>query len=351
MTLVVSIHDSGFLTGLQLLPASAAAPVAPWKPPDYADPDSFYEQEVSLDGGRLAVPGTLSLPRRPGPWPAIVLMAGSGPMDRDETIGRNKPLKDLAWGLASRGVAVLRFDKVTYVHPDEIRQLPGFTALNEYGPDTGAAVDRLREHPSVLAEWVFLLGHSLGGTMAPRVATTRPSVAGIVILAGGAEPLHWAAVRQDRYLASLRPEAQLALAATVETMSEQALLVDSPGLSDSTPSSKLPLGVPAAYWLDLRGYDPVASARALDRPILILQGGRDYQATVADDLARWEAGLAGHPDVTVHVYPADNHLFFPGTGPSTPEEYEPVQHMDPDVIADIAHWLPAQVPGSPTTKA
>ncbi len=134
-------------------------------------------------------------------------------------------------------------------------------------------------------------------------------------------------------------------------MSEQALLVDSPGLSDSTPSSKLPLGVPAAYWLDLRGYDPVASARALDRPILILQGGRDYQATVADDLARWEAGLAGHPDVTVHVYPADNHLCFPGTGPSTPEEYEPVQHMDPDVIADIAHWLPAQVPGSPTTPA
>ncbi len=220
MTLVVSIHDSGFLTGLQLLPASAAAPVAPWKPPDYADPDSFYEQEVSLDGGRLAVPGTLSLPRRPGPWPAIVLMAGSGPMDRDETIGRNKPLKDLAWGLASRGVAVLRFDKVTYVHPDEIRQLPGFTALNEYGPDTGAAVDMLQEHPSVLAERVFLVGHSLGGTMAPRVATTRPSVAGIVILAGGAEPLHWAAVRQDRYLASLRPEAQLALAATVETMSE-----------------------------------------------------------------------------------------------------------------------------------
>lgn len=158
MTLAVSVHDSGFLTGLQLLPASAAAPVAPWEPPDYADPDSFYEQDVTLHDGALVVPGTLSLPHRAGPRPAIVLMAGSGPMDRDETIGRNKPFKDLAWGLATRGVTVLRFDKVTYGHPGEVRQVPGFTASDEYGPDTGAAINLLREHPSVLAERVFLLG-------------------------------------------------------------------------------------------------------------------------------------------------------------------------------------------------
>ncbi len=81
--------------------------------------------------------------------------------------------------------------------------------------------------------------------------------------------------------------------------------------------------------------------------MLILQGGRDYQATVADDLARWKVALAGCPDVTIRIYDHDNHLFFPGTGPSSPSEYEPAQHMDPAVIADIASWL-TKVASNPT---
>ena len=122
-------------------------------------------------------------------------------------------------------------------------------------------------------------------------------------------------------------------------MTRQANLIDSPGLSPSTPDSKLPFGVPAAYWLDLRGYDPAAVAATLGKPMLIAQGGRDYQVTVADDLARWEAALAGRPDVTIRVYNADNHLFFRGTGKPDPAEYEPAQHVDPAVVADIADWL------------
>jgi hypothetical protein len=122
-------------------------------------------------------------------------------------------------------------------------------------------------------------------------------------------------------------------------MTRQAQLVDSPGLSPSTPAGDLPFGVPAAYWLDVRGYHPAQAAAALDKPMLIVQGARDYQATVTDDLAGWEAGLAGRPDVTIRVYDADNHLFFPGTGRSGPAEYEPAQHVDPAVIADTADWL------------
>ena len=101
------------------------------------------------------------------------------------------------------------------------------------------------------------------------------------------------------------------------------------------------VGVPAPYWLDLRGYDPAAAAAALGKPMLIVQGGRDYQVTVADDLSRWQAALAARPDVTIRVYPADNHLFFPGSGPSAPAEYEPAQHMDPAVVADVADWVTA----------
>ncbi len=339
LTLVVSVSDEGWLTGVQLAPASAAEPVRPWEPPAYADPEKFDEHDVMVGSGPLAVPGTLSLPRQKGPRPAVVLLLGSGPLDRDETIGRNKPFKDLAWGLASRGAAVLRFDKVTRAHPSQVKKARDATVAGEYLPDAVAAIRLLGRHPAVDAGRVFVAGHSMGGTVAPRVAAAEPSAAGLVILAGGAQPLHWAIVRQARYLASLDPETSAASEPAIDAITRQARLVDSPDLSSSTPASDLPFGTPASYWLDLRGYDPVAVAAALGKPILILQGGRDYQATVAEDLARWRAGLAHRPDVTIRVYDPDNHMFFPGTGTSTPAEYEPAQHVDPAVVADIASWL------------
>jgi hypothetical protein len=341
---IISLTDGGWLTGIQLAPASAAEPTGPWQPPDYADPAAFDEQDVTVGSGPLAVPGTLSLPRQGGPWPAVVLLSGSGPLDRDETIGRNKPLKDLAWGLASCGVAVLRFDKVTYAHGQEVVQDRGFTLADEYLPQATAAIDLLRGLPGIDAGRIVVAGHSLGGTVAPRVAAAAPSVAGLVILAGGTQPMYWAAVRQVRYLASLNPATAAASESAIEAMTRQAEKVDSPDLSPSTADGELPFGVPATYWLDLREYDPATAAAALGKPILILQGGRDYQSTVAEDLAGWKAGLAGRPDVTIHVYDADNHLFVPGSGPSSPAEYEPAQHMDPAVIADIAAWLASALP-------
>jgi hypothetical protein len=285
---VVKIPVTCELTGIQLAPAGAAEPTGPWEPPAYADPETFDEQDVTVGTGALAVPGTLSLPHEPGPRPAVVLLGGSGPGDRDQTIGRNKLLKDVAWGLASRGVAVLRFDKVTYAHPGEVAKAHDYTVADEYVPHAVAAVHLLR---------------------------------------------------QVRYVASLDPETAAASQPAIDSMTERARLVDSPGLAPSTPASELPFGVPAPYWLDLRGYNPVAVAAALDRPILILQGGRDYQVTVADDLAGWKTGLAGRADVTIRIHPPDNHFLFPGTGPSAPAESEPVQHVDPAVIADIASWL------------
>ncbi|HEY7430730.1 MAG TPA: alpha/beta fold hydrolase [Streptosporangiaceae bacterium] len=331
--------EQSWVTGIQLLPASAAAPAAPWQPPPYADQGRFTEAGVTLGAGPLAVPGTLSVPHKRGPVPGVVLLSGSGAHDQDETIGRNKPLKDLAWGLASRGVAVLRFEKVTHAHPALVAADRAFTLTSEYVPHAVAGLRQLREHPAVDAARIFVAGHSLGGSVAPRAAAAGPAVAGLVILAGGAQPLHWAAVRQFRYLASLEPGRAAAAQPALDVITAQAQAVDDPGLSESTPSGTLPFGAPAAYWLDVRGYDPPAAAAALRKPLLVLQGGRDYQVTTAEDLSRWQAALDARPDVTVRVYPADNHLFFPGAGPSSPAEYEPAQHVDPDVIADIATWL------------
>jgi len=338
-TLVISATATGSLAGIQLASAAAAEPMDEWRPPEYADSGYFNEHEVTLGSGSLAVTGTLSVPNGDSPSPALVLLSGSGPLDRDETIGRNRPFKDLAWGLAARGVAILRFDKVTYSHPDEVKRAENFTVVDEYLPATLAAVAALRKHPAIDPQRIFLLGHSLGGTVAPRIAEHERSIAGLVLLAGGSEPMYWSVVRQLQHLASLDPNTSAASAPAIAEMSERARRVDSPDLSPSTPADGLPFGIPAPYWLDLRGYDPVATAARLDLPILILQGGRDYQVTVADDLARWSSGLSASPAVEIRIYPADNHMFFPGTGPSTAAEYEPAQHLDVAVIDDIAEWL------------
>jgi uncharacterized protein len=340
LTVVVGLAgEQGWITGIQLLPPSAAEPQAPWSPPPYAHQGTFSDIDLTVGDGPAAVGGTLSLPRQGRPSPGVVLLSGSGPHDRDETIGRNKPLKDLAWGLASAGVAVLRFDKVTYAHPEQAAANADFTLTDEYMPDALAAIRLLAQHPEVDAGRVFVAGHSLGGTVAPRVAAAEPLVAGLVIMAGGTQPLYWSAVRQFRYLASLEGASAEASRPAIEVMTRQAELIDGPDLTEETPASELPFGVPAPYWLDLRGYDPAATAAALGKPMLIVQGGRDYQATVADDLPKWQAAVGGRPDVTIRVFEADNHLFFPGSGPSSPAEYEPAQHMDPEVITCVADWI------------
>ncbi|MCX5444151.1 alpha/beta hydrolase family protein [Streptomyces nigrescens] len=330
-TVVTSVGGDGLLHGLRLDPDDGAE----WQPPHYAEPTRFIERDILLGAGPLAVPGTLSLPVGPGPWPAVVLLSGGGAFDRDESCGPNKPLKDLAWGLASRHVAVLRFDKITFTRPD---RLPSdFTMTDEYLPHALAAVRLLRQQPEVDADRIHLLGHSMGGKVAPRVAAADPSIAGLVLLAADAQPMHEAAVRVARYLTALAPHPSADEAVTA--LVRQAALVAGPELTPDTPSELLPLGLSAAYWLDLRAYDPVATAAGLACPMLILQGGRDYQVTVADDLTRWRGALADRPDVAIRIHPDANHLFFTGRGRPTPAEYTRPGHVDSAVVDEIATWL------------
>lgn len=340
---LMSIDGDGILHGLRF----AAGSDVTWTAPDYVSTQRFEEHEVVIGGGAGTVPGTLTLPqgrrrsrgRITGGVPAVILLAGGGPFDRDGTAGPNKPLKDLAWGLATRGIAALRFDKATSVDTEGFYER-GFTLTDEYVTHAAAAVELLQASNAVDPKRVFVLGHSAGGKAAPRVAREQPSIAGMILLAGDAYPMHESAMRVARHVCALNPSP--VAEAAVARMSEQAARAADPALDTSTPAAQLPFGLPAAYWLDLRDYDPVATAATAGRPMFIAQGGRDYQVTVGQDLSLWREGLRGRSDVSFRVYPADDHLFFPGTEAATPASYQIAQHVDPVLISDIAEWIRAQ---------
>lgn len=116
-------------------------------------------------------------------------------------------------------------------------------------------------------------------------------------------------------------------------------MVDSPELSESTPTSALPFSIPIPYWLDVRSYDPVATAADLHKPMLILQGSRDYQSNVEEDFKLWQSGLQGREDITFRNYEGENHLFMSGTDVSSPAEYDVPSHVDVDVVEDITKWI------------
>jgi dienelactone hydrolase len=277
----------------------------------------------------------LTIPVGAGPFPAVVLVHGSGPNDRDETIGANKPFKDLAWGLASRGVAVLRYEKRTKQYGAKMVSIPKLTAKEELIDDALAAVELLRKTEGIDAKRIFVLGHSLGGMFVPRIGRLDPNIAGLIALAGTTRPLEDVIPEQLAYLFSLdgtvSPEEQK----QIDEAKEQAAKVKTLKPEDAGSTA---FGVPASYWLDLRGYDPAESAKALQQPLLILQGERDYQVTM-EDFKRWNAAVAGKKNVTLKSYPGLNHLFIAGTKPSTPLEYDQPAHVDEHVIDDIASWI------------
>jgi len=331
----VSVNGSGKIGGLYFRPGQAPQP--DWEPPAYADPSAFTERDITLNAGTdWELPGTLTLPNGDGPFPAVALVHGSGPNDRDESIGPNKVFRDLAWGLASNGIAALRYDKHTRIHGQAMAGQPELTVQEETIDDALAAAALLRDTDGIDPQRVFVLGHSLGGYLAPRIAAQTDSLAGLILLAGNTRPLEVLTLEQVDYLLSLDGElsedeqAQLeALAAEVEQLQT---------LDDTVDPSTTVLDIPAAYWLDLRGYDPVAVAQTLDIPMLILQGERDYQVTMVD-FQGWQDGLAGHENVTFNSYPDLNHLFISGEGPSAPAEYEQPGHVAGAVLGDITSWI------------
>ncbi len=309
------------------------------EPPEYARPDSFREDEVTVGEGQWALPGTLTLPRGGGPFPAVVLVHGSGPQDRDETVLANKPFRDLAWGLASRGIAVLRYDKRTKVHGAKMASAgTPVTVKEETIDDALAAVALLRRADRIEAGRIFVLGHSLGGMLVPRIGLRDSGVAGFIVMAGTTRPFEDVFLEQLSYIVSLTGPLSEDRQATLAEVEKQAAAIKELGRTGGAAGEGLLLGAPPEYWLDLKDYDPPEVARKLLRPMLILQGGRDYQVTLAD-FQGWKDALSSRQNVELKLYPRLNHLFVEGEGKSTPAEYRQPGHVAKAVIDDIAEWI------------
>lgn len=339
--MLLQMNSAGSLVGLRFLSRHALGLGDEWKAPGYAG-DSLRESEITLGKGKFKVGGTLCLPKATAEmqrFPCVVFLAGSGPCDRDSTVEENKPFKDLAWGLASHGIASIRFDKVSRTHPKAFRNKRNMTLTDEYVEHAVDAILQGQKHPEILSNRVFVLGHSLGAVVAPKIAATDASVAGCIIMAGPAEPIYRCLIRQLRYIESLDGPESLYINKQIDQAQAQAELADSDDLALSTPAKKLPFGIGPSYWLDYRNFDPIGASGSLNKPIIILQGGRDYQVTAQDDYQRWHTTLCERQNVQFHLYNKLNHLFVSGDGPSTPLEYSVPGNVDEQVIDDLSKWV------------
>jgi dienelactone hydrolase len=308
-----------------------------YTPPDYVDPVSFHEKEVIVGSGQWSVHGTLTIPNGEGPFRALVLVHGSGAANRDYALGPNMAFRDIAWGVATRGIAVLRYNKSVNEHP-EMSKLPEFTVKEETIDDALSAVALLRKTPGIDSGKIFVLGHSLGATLIPRIGKADPGIAGLVIMGGTTHSLVDLLVPQTIHNLTQHGPMTPAQQKIVDRLREQVARANDPKLTPDAAASEMPMGMSATYILDLRGYHPEQMARELKQPLLILQGERDYQVTL-EDFETWKSGLAGKKNVEFRSYPKLNHLFMPGEGVSTDEEYTRPGHVWRPVIENVSAWM------------
>jgi uncharacterized protein len=332
----VVFNNQGQISGLNFIPVQTT-----YHPPLYVDQSSFEDLEVTLGSVPWKLPGTLSIPHGSGPFPGVILVHGSGPQDRDETIGPNKIFRDLAWGLASQDIAVLRYEKRTLKYASQFtpEQIAKITVQEEVIDDALAAIQFLQQREEIDPKRVFILGHSLGGFLAPRIGQQDPELAGIIIMAGITRSLEDTILDQFTYLYSLAGTMTKQQEKDLESLKAKVDRVKDPSLTEKTSPQDLPLGVSAAYWLDLRNYQPTKAAANLKMPILILQGSRDYQVLAKEDFEGWKTDLQSKENVSFKLYPKLNHLFITGEGKSTPQEYATEDHVSNDVIANIKEWI------------
>ncbi len=324
------------VAGFFFVPVYSCSEETGYKLPSYFDKDRLVEKEIKIPSGGFELGATITYPTQASNA-VCIFIHGSGPQDRDETIGDNKPFKDLAIGLANQGITTIRFDKRTYRPKMAIEEI---TVDKEVVEDVEAVIEYVKKAADLRNKDIYLVGHSLGGMLAPKLAQQNSRVKGIVFMAANASSLGNLMVSQSNYLAKLDGEISEQEKAELDQLKKQVdYLRDS--LNEFSEQHKLPLNVPASYWVSLRDYHPGQVANELTIPMLCLQGGRDYQVTVTE-FELWKDALKSHSNVDFKEYSKLNHLFLEGEGVPNPQEYQNHSHIPYVVIKDIGTWINKQ---------
>ncbi|MHB9286312.1 alpha/beta hydrolase family protein [Halobacteriales archaeon Cl-PHB] len=307
--------------------------------PDYVDESTVVEREVGVDADDATLDGVLTVPEGDGPVPGVLLVHGAGLHDRDGTAGSSKILKDLAWGLATEGIASLRYEKRLADHDVDDEN---FTVDRVVAADAVAALDSLLGADDVDRDAVFVAGHSQGGMCAPRIADRHGEVSGVVILDGPADPtLDPEDADFLRY--ELDPEGDLTeeqdaqLESQVETVRRIAE-------GDFTDDETI-MGKPGTWHRSTKQLDPAGTASDLDSPVFVLRTGRadeETQPELADyfrqGFEEWQAVdlLDGS---RVEFYDGLDHYFQAGPTPAVMQSLYFGGNVDSSVVTDVSTWI------------
>jgi pimeloyl-ACP methyl ester carboxylesterase len=298
-------------------------------------PAAFVERNVEFPSGSLKFPATLCLPaKQSAQVPIIVLVHGSGPNDRDESIGPNKPFRDIAHGLAAAGIGTLRYDKRTFAFKGQLN-LKTLTVEEETIVDAVAALQFARTLTEADSKHVFVLGHSQGATFAPVIAD-RAQAQGAILMAAAQRSFDQMIPEQVAFQLKLAGKSQEEIDSAIKELKTSFARVRSGEAKDDESV----FFATAYYWRDLLNRDPQAALKNTRVPVLLLQGGKDVQVLKADyDLAQ-QAVASKPPEMReAHFYANLNHLFLPVEGQSTGAEYGVAAHIPQEVIDTIAAWL------------
>lgn len=301
---------------------------------------NYTEREVQIETNAfIRLPGTLFLPINTKKAPVAVIVHGSGPHDRNGTIGKNKVYRDIALGLVEKGIAVLIYDKRTYVYQfSNPFPTDSMDYYSETIDDAVMAIKVAKQQVGIDSNKVVLIGHSQGAMCAPKIAERAGRLKGVVLLAGPARSLLEVLPEQIDYLNMLDGKVSPQEEQQTNAIKWQIKNAQSDKLDMKTKKGTLPFTMGPKYWLCDKNLKQLETAKKLTLPILNLQGARDYNVTLKE-FQLWEAAMRGKSNYQSQVFDDLDHLYFKGSGMAKPDDIKPAQHVDKRVAERIAAFI------------
>ncbi|WP_300529792.1 alpha/beta fold hydrolase [Maricaulis sp.] len=331
-----------------------------YRPQTPQAPYPYTIEEVRIENPAAAgvtLAGTLTLPHGDGPHPAVILISGSGPQDRDESVWEHKPFAVLADHLSRNGIAVLRYDDRGFA--ESTGDFASATS-RDFASDAEAALSWLRQQPGIDATSTGVIGHSEGGLIAPMLAQTPNAPDFMVLLAGPGTSGREIILEQTELMARAGGQAEADINAAVATLSRvTAELLDAENGADArarlddliTDDDLTALGVPTTqrhvllsqmgrdWYVEFLRHDPLTYLQTVEQPVLAVIGSLDLQVPAGSNLAGLREGLAGNPDATILELEGLNHMFQPAETGALAEYALIETTFDPAALALVSDWI------------